>query len=198
LWKKSLNLFACFIAFADKEKPKWQLKGAMICAVLSAVYDYETDWVRIEDTKNSIYLKMLHDYTPDSSMYIEARNLFITDWSGKLSEHGLERGSVALEFYHSVISSYWMSKYEDKDIASCGRLLQIVDDLLDLKEDEEKGDTNCFLTEDKDQYLPEAKAFLKSEFFSSLKKGFPVYYLIEFECLRVINKQNGVYPKNTK
>ncbi len=194
LCKKSLNLFVCFIAFTDKERPKEQLRGAMISAILSAVYDYETDWVRIKDVQNSIYLRLLKKYAYNSSAYEEAHELFIYDWEGELSEHGLERGSSALIFYHSMIKSQWMKKYNQREIAKNGRLLQIVDDLLDLEEDAKNGDTNCFLTKDSEQYLPEAKTFIGSDFFKALQSRCIVYYLLHFECLRVINEQEGIYP----
>ena len=101
LWKKSLNQFVCFLAFTDKKRPVQQLEGAMVSAVLSAIYDYETDWVRIKDINNSIYLKLLKQYAFLSLAYERARQLFISDWKGELSEHGLERGSIALVFYDS-------------------------------------------------------------------------------------------------
>ena len=194
LWKKSLNQFVCFLAFTDKKRPVQQLEGAMVSAVLSAIYDYETDWVRIKDINNSIYLKLLKQYAFLSLAYERARQLFISDWKGELSEHGLERGSIALVFYDSLIKSEWMSKYRYWEIAKYGRLLQIIDDLLDLKEDIENDDTNCFRIDDNSQYLLEAKAFLLDDFFKALKKRSVVYHLLEFECKKVINQQENIYP----
>ncbi len=195
LWKKSLNLFTCFLAFADDNIPKTQLKGVMISALLSAIYDYETDWVRVSDLDQSIYLRLLKQTAFDSSSYEEAQTLFISDWRGELSEHGLERGSSALIFYHSLIKSSWMNVYSLEELARNGRLLQIIDDLLDLAEDKKNGHTNCFLTEQShEQYLFEAKTFLLSDFFKALQKGCVVYYLLEFECLRVLNQQQNIYP----
>ena len=145
LWKKSVGLFIVFLAFTDKYRPYQQKKSAMTCAVLSAVYDYETDWVRIDAPQNALFKSLLDLYIDNEQAKQIAWDLFIKDWSNKLSYNGLERGSYALIFYNLVIKSVWMSEYTNSEILEFGRNLQILDDLLDLEEDKQFNNKNCFL-----------------------------------------------------
>ena len=182
LWRKTLNLFLCFLAFADKERPALQLRGAMICAILSALYDYETDWVPIKNTSQSLYRDLLFETVTDAEARKIGWELFENDLYGQLSVHGLERGSDALVFYRIVISSEWLNEYSLAEIESHGRSLQIVDDLLDLDEDRANGHTNCLLTNEREQYLREVKEFSKSDFCKALEENSMIYYKICF-CL---------------
>ena len=180
LWRKTLNLFLCFLAFTDKQRPAAQLRGAMICGLLSALYDYETDWVPIKGTTQSLYRDLLFETVTDAKARKIGWELFENDLYGKLSVHGLERGSDALVFYRIVINSEWLNKYSLAEIESHGRSLQIVDDLLDLDEDRANGHTNCLLTEDREQYLREVKEFSKSGFCKTLEENSMIYYKICF------------------
>src|SRR3989344_8940869 len=182
LWRKSLNLFVCFLAFCDNERPEKQLRGAMLSAVLSALYDYETDWIRIENLENSLYMELLKKYVPESAARLSAEHLFLADWQNNLSQDGLERGSVALAFYHELIASQWLRQYPADQILKFGRALQIVDDLLDLKEDKAEGHTNCLLLGTSRQYAREAKQFLKSNFFRTLAVNSIVFHRLRLEC----------------
>lgn len=179
LWRKTLNLFLCFLPFTDKERPQAQLRGAMTCALLSALYDYETDWVPIQGP-DSLYRELLYQTVADVHARKIAWELFETDLHNHLSKHGLERGSDALAFYRIVIGSEWLGKYSAKEIESCGRSLQIVDDILDLEEDRTNGHTNCLLTDEREQYLREVKEFFESDFYRTLERNSMIYYKIYF------------------
>ncbi len=192
LWRKSVHLYLAFLAFTDRERPREQLRWAMISAVLSALYDYDTDWVRTPDPETSIFFKQMDrllDADPDrQSGRVIARELFRQDWSRNLSAHGLERGSVSLHFYRLVIGSRWMSRYSDKQIDVFGRKLQIVDDILDLERDREAGDLNCFVHIDqatKEVLAREARAFFVSPFFRALEENSPrIYGFLRRTCER--------------
>lgn len=187
LFKKTVNLFICFLAFTDTRRPRRQLRAAMQCALLSAIYDYETDWVRVPNLSSSIYLRLLTAYVPDIRIREGATQLFERDWSGNLSEHGLERGSSALTFYHAVINAEWLSEYSATEIARYGRALQIVDDLIDLEYDRAKGDTNCLLVDNAEQYHREARMFLEGPFYKALEDHAAVYRLLRVRCLNVLD-----------
>ena len=179
LWRKTINLFLCFLAFTDKERPAPQLRGAMICALLSALYDYETDWVPIQGS-HSLYREFLEETVADENARKIAWELFDADSHNRLSTHGLERGSDALAFYKLVIGSECLNKYSAQEIESYGRSLQIVDDILDLEEDRVNGHTNCLLTNEREQYLQEAKVFSQSDFCKALEENSIIYYKICF------------------
>ena len=158
----------------------------MTCAVLSAVYDYDTDWVRTANPEMSMFFceldRLLQNHPKRDEAIVKARELFQLDWERKLSIDGLERGSVALRFYWLVIESRWMSGYTAEQIDTFGRELQIVDDLLDLEKDRRAGDTNCFLTKGADGFVREGAEFLMSNFFRKLEENSRVYRLIRKTC----------------
>lgn len=191
LWRKTLNLFLCFLPFTDKERPGAQLRGAMICALLSALYDYETDWVPIQGP-DSLYRDLLYQLVDDVGARKIAWELFEADLHNRLSKHGLERGSEALAFYRIVIGSEWLGKCSAREIESHGRSLQIVDDILDLEEDRANGHTNCLLTDEREQYLREAKEFSESDFCRALERNSMIYYKI---CFRLFGPRVEETPE---
>ena len=178
LWRKSINLYLAFLAFTDLERPFNQMKSAMLSALLSAVYDYDTDWTFGNRHGNNFFSLLQHIESEKARTL--ATGLFNTDIQHKLSDDGLERGSVALRLYWLVIKSAWMQSYTPEQIDQFGRNLQIIDDLLDLEGDRVAGDTNCFLIEDRTQeFVAEAEEFLKSDFFERLKRNSKVYRVLE-------------------
>jgi len=179
LWKKSINLYMAFLAFTDSGRPTRQLRRAMICAFLSAVYDYDTDWT-FGNRDGTNCTKLLNQYILSDEARELATKLFATETNQDLSEDGLERGSAALRFYWLVIDSDWMREYRPEQIDEFGRKLQIIDDLLDLENDRVAGDTNSLLLEDKAQaFVAEAEEFLESDFFGKLKRNSKVYKALE-------------------
>jgi len=181
LWRKSINLYLSFLAFTDKGRPYEQLKQAMIGALLSAVYDYDTDWPR-GDRHGSNFLTLLSRYVESEEIKKIATKLFDSETEKSLSPDGLERGSVALIFYRKLINAEWMRKYSDDDLAIFGRKLQIIDDLLDLERDYVAGDMNCFLVEGGErakEFALEAEEFFQSDFFEELKQNSKVYRILE-------------------
>ncbi len=193
LFRKTLRLYLCFRAFADVKPRFSQLRGAMIAGLFSAVYDYETDWRPVASLNDSYCLSLLMRYAPDGYPRESARALFIADWRGSLSTDGLERGSVALMFYHSLIASDWMSCYTTAEISSFGRSLQIVDDALDLDDDKQNGDVNCFLIDRPHSYVRELIQFLESEFFQALTKRSFVYRILDRRVRSVLVRLGSAY-----
>jgi hypothetical protein len=188
LWRKSANLFWSFLAFTDKDRPQLQLKNAMICALGSALYDYETDWNSVARIEGSLFEAFLYRHVANSAARLLFSQLFSRDLHGKLSRHGLERGSDALLFYHLVIASNWMAHYSVDEIREFGRTLQILDDLLDLEEDIRNGHQNCFRTTDAKTYGEELERFLGSEFFRQLAEHSIVYLILKQMCLHRLGK----------
>lgn len=178
LWVKSISLYMAFLAFTDVGRPLAQLHHAMLSAVLSAVYDYDSDWLFGNRSGKNFF--PLLEYVDSEAARKNGRALFQTDVGRNLSEDGLERGSVALQFYRLVIDSNWMRGYTSQEIDEFGRKLQILDDLLDLESDWTAGDTNCLLLPDRAQaFATEAEAFLDSDFFGMLKSNSLVYRVLE-------------------
>lgn len=196
LWKKSVYLYASLIAFTDKERSANQLHKAMICALITSVYDYETDEVKRDnnDLAESPYFSLLEFLVkPESEeAYRIAVNLFKKDHAENLSKSGLERGSVAFKFYNLIIASKWMSEYPEEEIISFGRKLQIIDDLIDLKNDRILKEKNCFLIPNKTkEYIQEIEIFLKSIFWKKLKENSWVYRYFERKIKKLIKSMKS-------
>jgi len=167
----------------------------MVCAFLSAIYDYETDWQPILSVSDSSFLQLLNCYVEDCTAKQSASELFLRDLNCKLSKHGLERGSGAFKFYCSVIKSKWLAEYEAAELDEFGRLLQQVDDLLDMDKDKKYSHTNCFLTKQSNYYLDELRTFLLSDFFQRLVCHSYLYELIRLRCQHICHKLRGTLPK---
>lgn len=167
----------------------------MICAFLSVMYDYETDWHPIASADDSAFLQLLNRYVGNIDAVQKASELFITDSNGKLSKDGLERGSGAFRFYCSVIGSKWLAKYPKTELDEFGRSLQLVDDLLDFNNDRKHGDVNCFLSgEQRRRFIEEAREFLQSDFYKELAKRSGVYTLVHWRCQHVCHKLCDTLP----
>lgn len=186
LWIKSINFYACLLGFTDKECLFNQLRSAMVCAFLSAVYDYETDWQPISASDDSLFLKLLNRYVENRITTQKFSELFLTDLGGKLSNDGLERGSESFRFCCSVIGSKWLAEYSEAELNEFGRLLQQIDDLLDVAEDRKYGHINCFLTEKSGCYMDEVRTFLLSDFFQKLVYHSRIYTLIRWQIRLLI------------
>ncbi len=195
LCNKTSRLYAAFLAFVDYGRPEVQLRWTAVSAVLSAIYDYDTDWVKTNDPERSASFRLLRtllqDHQKRNLAIPIARELFLSDWKGELSPDGLERGSKALRFYRLVIGSRWLSVFPDSEIDLFGKKLQILDDLGDLYYDRRDNQKNCFLLPNASEFARELEQFIDSPFYSELAARFRVYAWVKNICRRRI-KQEGL------
>jgi hypothetical protein len=182
LWIKCVCVYFCLVAFTDPEKPRKQLARVMLCAILTGVYDYETDWIRVADPDQSRTFEMLDRLIEDPDARRIGRDLFRRDWADALSPDGLDRGSPSFECYCLVIHSDRVRRYAPTDIDRYGRTLQIIDDLFDLDRDSRLGQRNCFLTSDPRQYIVEANEILSGTFVEGLARSSWVWVWIRKRC----------------
>jgi hypothetical protein len=189
---KSFNLYLSFLAFTDRDRPFEQLHNTIICAMLSAIYDYDTDWKKsTKFDKTILFFSLLDKYINNKKACKIAKELFIKDYEKKLSNNGLERGSEALLFYVLVIKSQWMKRYSMEEINTFGRKLQTIDDVFDIIKDWKNKDKNCLLKnskENQDILIDELNEFLESKFFNALAHNSIIYRLIKWKCKRDISK----------
>jgi 4-hydroxybenzoate polyprenyltransferase len=184
LWKKSVLLYLSFLAFTDKPRLIAQLHRAMICALITAVYDYETDKVKIgkEQFGSAPFFLLLEDLIKPISQeaYELAVSLFAKDHANQLSKSGIERGGVAFYFYSLIIDSDWLHKYTRDELEYFGSMLQILDDLLDLSSDYICQDKNFFLDQEiaKD-HAEQLLVFMQSLFWKELKDNSWLYKYFE-------------------
>lgn len=138
-FKKTVDLGMCYAGFAQNFSLD-QAKGAGHAAFLSCAFDAVTDWGKPADLQAS-YARILHsEASPELTEM--ALGLLDRDVNGILLYDGLERGVIATEF---VLQMMGVREIFDRkcDIKQLGIDLQIVDDVLDYKDDMSKGDQNC-------------------------------------------------------
>lgn len=194
LWGKSLGLYIYFLGFTDDAKEIDQIHSAMMAAVLSSIYDYETDWVAVPNSEHSLFQKLLQEHVSNECARQMALSLFQSDLKGDIDEDGLERGAIALRFYKIVIKSRWLNQYSLAEINEFGRQLQRVDDLLDFSADLKAGDRNCFSAVRQYDHLLSVEQFLGSNFFACLQKHSRMYVLLKFRCQKIISDLRGETP----
>lgn len=188
LCKKATALYWCFLAFSDGRKD--QYKRVADCALLSAQYDYDTDWVRVEhdERHQSESYRMLGVLLRDHPNMVRAidvaMNLFAQDLANAIPGDGADRGGLALVFYWLVIDSQWMSNYREAHVWQLGRCLQLVDDIHDRPYDLRDNQRNAFVDEHCVNAIRELRAFLLSSFFQELAKRSMLYRLIRWTCQR--------------
>lgn len=178
LSRKVINLYLSFLVFADKSRSLRQLKQVMISALLSSMYDYDSDWQN-GSRKGGNFNAMLKEMVLDPILRNQAFDLFKRDVAKKLSPEGLERGEIALYFYCRVIQSQWLGEYPAEQIKEFGRKLQIIDDLLDYEKDAENKHLNCLLLENRSLFLKEAREFIDGDFFSELVRRSFIYKILK-------------------
>ncbi len=191
LFVKTLCLYWSFLGFVDLDQQVDQLHRAMLAALMTAIYDYETDTKPVARFEDSICARLLKTYQVGLEATAVAENMMRQDLARAFSAHGLERGSDALVFYSLVINSSWMADIRPREIRRFGFLLQIIDDLHDYEQDMRSGDQNCLRGSGKEKYLASAQAFIESSFWAELEKRSWVYTFLRFECMRKLDEFSG-------
>jgi hypothetical protein len=149
--KKSIRLALCYAGFATpwNFKEAWKAGEA---AFLSCAYDVVTDWRHFDKEARSAFVSILTDLSQ-----VELQKLAITlydkDLNNHLSDDGLERGAVALEFVLKTMECEKQRAATWGDLIKLGQLLQIVDDVLDYEDDVASGDQNCLTSANRTTYL---------------------------------------------
>lgn len=188
LWVKTMKLHVALIGFADTPRTPKSKQRIVEAALLTAIYDYDTDWKATQNPESSLTSQLMQKYVRDPWTFKIGMDLFLVDWGKQLSHDALERGGEALLFYARFIGAQWLNAYSDDEIRMFGRKLQILDDIDDLAEDRKNGHTNCFLlsADESVAYAAELEEFFRSNFFRQLSSHSLVYGLMEYVCLRNI------------
>ncbi|KKW42862.1 MAG: hypothetical protein UY92_C0003G0068 [Candidatus Magasanikbacteria bacterium GW2011_GWA2_56_11] len=194
LWLKSLKLYLSILGFTDPQRPAAQKRHAMVAAVLTAIYDYDTDWQPATDFASSHFRTALFALVSDTKTRSIASKLFCRDLDQGFPEDGLDRGGYAFLAYQGMMGSDWLSGYPRHEIMRLGRLLQIVDDLHDLYKDRAHGDQNAFTTSRWRDFAAEARAFLRSSFYRKLEQHALVYRYLHLECLERLSELESKKP----
>ena len=157
--KKSISFGLCYAGFGipGRMQEAWAAGEA---AFLCCAYDVVTDWRHFDPEARSIYERILHTRVPQSELQVLVMELYEKECLSLLTEDGLERGSIALRFTLKMMGAEKAREIEWGNIDELGRLLQIVDDVLDYEEDIISGDQNCLASIRRNVYLRELLAKL--------------------------------------
>lgn len=149
--KKSIRLGLCYAGFGVPWNiiKAWKAGEA---AFLSCAYDVVTDWQYFDEKARSAFESILSELSEPETQEL-ALTLYDKDSNNQLSEHGLERGVVALRFILKTMGCETQREASWGDLDDLGQLLQIVDDVFDFEDDAAVGDQNCLSTENRDLYL---------------------------------------------
>lgn len=128
--------------------------GAGKAAFLCCSYDVITDWRHFDPALLPLFAKQL-DRHSSTSLRELAIDLYEKDKAQKLADEGLERGAIAFRFVTEMMGIQEVFASKGADLDHTGRVLQIVDDVLDYEEDIVEGETNCLASANKQIYLQE-------------------------------------------
>jgi hypothetical protein len=149
--RKGVGLSLCYDELAQ---PKTVAAAARVgtAGFLCCAYDVVTDWRSFEPEARRVFGEILEELVSSQMAKSLAVNLYDIEKSGLLGEDGLERGPIALRFVLAVTSNgaTGLPAYE---IDQLGRLLQIVDDVLDYEDDVVRGEVNCLTSANRAMYL---------------------------------------------
>lgn len=191
-FKKTTDLSICYAGFAQ-DISLTQARGAGHAAFLSCAYDVVSDWGKPLALRAS-FERILYSQT-SSELADMALGLLEHDVKGVLSDDGLERGVVALEF---VLQMMRVREIFDRkcDIRQLGLNLQITDDVLDWEDDIVAGDQNCLTNiELRETYLRR----LPDNFGdSTLNTLFPYGKLLTYAVRRVRHKAEDMLVRPNK
>lgn len=158
---KATNLSLCYVGFSYTGSPREVLMAAR-AGFLCCCYDVVTDWYRGlpgGTRRHAAYLKLLARMAPPD-LVTSAEELRLNDVDGRLDQDGLERGVLVVTIITRLIGSY--DYFQERcDIGEMGRAMQIVDDVLDFRQDVRSGDLNCLATARRNEYLHELIAWSK-------------------------------------
>lgn len=150
-FRKAMHFALYFGGFSHTGSTQ-EMMGAGRAAFLGCSYDVVTDWRHFDPHYLQIFEKQLKQYATPSLQNM-ALGLYVKDKENSFTYDGLERGSIAFRFVTEMMQIRKKLEANGIDIDKTGRILQIIDDVLDYEEDTEAGDTNCLVSPDRQQYL---------------------------------------------
>ena len=150
-FRKAMHFALYFGGFSHTGKTK-EMIGAGKAAFLGCSYDVVTDWRKFDPNGLHIFKKQLEQYATPPLCDL-ALELYDKDKKNIFADDGLERGSIAFRFATEMMQVREKLERNGVNIDETGKVLQIVDDVLDYEEDVEMHETNCLVTPRRGHYL---------------------------------------------
>lgn len=150
-FRKAMHFALYFGGFSHTGNMK-EMVGAGKAAFLGCSYDVVTDWRKFDPHGLQVFDNQLKQYATPSLRDL-ALELYDKDKRDIFTDDGLERGSIAFRFATEMMQVREKLEKNGVHIDETGKILQIVDDVLDFEEDVELGETNCLVTPRRNTYL---------------------------------------------
>jgi len=169
---KSGNLAVCFLGFSINSGAEFIRRSAEL-----GLFDLVSDGLDFEPRANRLFTIIVREYLAD-----QVSNILLELMERKknkiFSTGGLERGVDALRVVikHLKSERAWTNY---SDIFSVGVFLQVVDDLLDFRNDIARGELNFLRHEDLHDYIPRLIEWDYREQFRYSKYPLVLFYAIE-------------------
>ncbi len=151
-YAKSLNLALCYVGFAESSKPleAWRAGEA---AFFCCAYDVVTDWRTFDPDARQIFENILRHESRFPEIPTMALSLYDSEKAQNLEHDGLSRGSVSFRLILKWMGCEKRREQVWGDLDHLGRLLQIVDDVLDLEYDLKANHLNCLKSTNRERHL---------------------------------------------
>ncbi|MGA3028003.1 MAG: hypothetical protein ABSF98_24890 [Bryobacteraceae bacterium] len=151
-FQKSIDLALCYAGFdaGGRVASAWRAGEA---AFLCCAYDVVTDWRGFARDSRGAFEHILCLRTHDRRLRQLALGLYDQEKSNTLNDDGLERGAIALRLVLSIMKCNDTHSPLWTNVDAAGRLLQIVDDVLDYEGDLMRGEANCLISPRRCIYL---------------------------------------------
>jgi hypothetical protein len=159
--KKSINFSICFAGLAPCARFR-QIWGVGTSAFLCSAYDVISDWRDFDPGLWRVYSGLLGKLVPCEQTRLIAIILYEKELNRALTNDGLERGVLALDFALQLMDVRDDCLVRWHTLERVGTLLQIADDILDLEEDLRNGDQNCLRTPRRCKHLSEFVEFTEN------------------------------------
>lgn len=156
---KLFSLGMLYAAFVKPEGTVRRCTAAARAAFLCCAYDVVTDWRSFAVEYRMPFEKVLRRLVPEWAVRLTMR-LYWADCHEVLRDDGLERGCVAVRFIVGVVGSE--AHFAQFGIDRLGRVLQIVDDILDVESDSRFGELNCLNTPRAAEHIKYLRANLEA------------------------------------
>ena len=146
--------------------------------MLAAVFDLVSDDLKYDLGARTL-LKKLSNELLDSSVAELLFDLMSRKQKGGFGLNGLERGVGAFRavIKHLKSDAHWR---DENEILSCGVLLQVVDDLLDIQHDAARGELNFMQCENSHIYISQLMQWDYRKSFSGSKHPLALFVAIGY------------------
>lgn len=181
--KKSINLALCYSSFSGNNSIASYKRVGEI-AFFSSAYDIITDCKKYKLSLKEKYFNILKSKATKNICSL-TEGMYNKDFTDSFDNDGLERGEISLKIILLYVGSleYFESICNIKEL---GEMMQITDDIIDYEEDKILNETNCFLSQRRNNHAQVYKKYFSTLWAVKLFENYPVMnYLIKKTIVKI-------------